>query len=88
MALTSVLHGLPLGYHRDLQEDKEPAFDAADTLELVLPALVGVVETVRFDPEAMRAAARRKGSTRRTSRRRSCTKACRSARRIAARASC
>ena len=40
-ALTSVLHGLPLGYHRDLQEDKEPAFDAADTLELVLPALVG-----------------------------------------------
>ena len=40
-ALTSVLQGLPLGYHRDLQEDKEPAFDAADTLELVLPALVG-----------------------------------------------
>ena len=37
VALTSVLQGLPLGYHRDLQEDKEPAFDAADTLELVLP---------------------------------------------------
>ena len=44
-----MLHGLPLGYHRDLQEDKEPAFDAADTLELVLPALVGAVDTVRFD---------------------------------------
>jgi argininosuccinate lyase len=60
-ALTSVLHGLPLGYHRDLQEDKEPAFDAADTLELVLPALVGAVETVRFDVEAMRAAASDEG---------------------------
>ena len=42
-ALTAVLQGLPLGYHRDLQEDKEPAFDAADTLELVLPALTGAV---------------------------------------------
>ncbi len=59
--LTSVLHGLPLGYHRDLQEDKEPAFDAADTLELVLPALVGAVETVRFDAGAMRAAASDEG---------------------------
>ena len=60
-ALTSVLHGLPLGYHRDLQEDKEPAFDAADTLELVLPALVGAVDTVRFDAGAMRAAASDEG---------------------------
>jgi argininosuccinate lyase len=55
--LTSVLQGLPLGYHRDLQEDKEPAFDAADTLELVLSALIGAVETVRFDVRAMREAA-------------------------------
>jgi argininosuccinate lyase len=55
VALTSVLQGLPLGYHRDLQEDKEPAFDAADTLELVLPALVGAVDSVRFDTAAMRA---------------------------------
>ena len=51
-----MLQGLPLGYHRDLQEDKEPAFDAADTLELVLPALTGVVSTIRFDASAMRAA--------------------------------
>ena len=57
VALTSVLQGLPLGYHRDLQEDKEPAFDAADTLELVLPALVGAVDSVRFDAVAMRASA-------------------------------
>ena len=55
--LAAVLQGLPRGYHRDLQEDKEPLFDAADTLELVLPALVGAVETIRFDPEAMRRAA-------------------------------
>jgi argininosuccinate lyase len=54
--LGGVLHGLPLGYHRDLQEDKEPAFDAADTLELVLPALIGAVRTIRFDVEAMRSA--------------------------------
>jgi argininosuccinate lyase len=57
VGLTAVLQGLPLGYHRDLQEDKEPAFDAADTLELVLPAMIGAIETIRFDPEAMREAA-------------------------------
>ena len=61
VALTSVLQGLPLGYHRDLQEDKEPAFDAADTLELVLPALVGAVDSMRFDVAAMRAAAADEG---------------------------
>ena len=58
--LASVLQGLPAGYHRDLQEDKEPAFDAADTLELVLPALAGAVGTIRFDVDAMRAAPRRR----------------------------
>ncbi len=47
---------MPLGYHRDLQEDKEPAFDAADTLELVLPALTGAIASLRFDTDAMRAA--------------------------------
>jgi argininosuccinate lyase len=55
--LTAVLQGLPLGYHRDLQEDKEPAFDTADTLEATLAALVGAVETVRFEADAMREAA-------------------------------
>ncbi|MGH2672217.1 MAG: argininosuccinate lyase [Actinomycetota bacterium] len=56
VAISTVLHGLPLGYHRDLQEDKEAAFDAADTLEITLAALAGCVETLTFDPEAMRAA--------------------------------
>jgi argininosuccinate lyase len=57
VALTSMLAGLPLGYHRDLQEDKGPAFDAADTLEITLGALAGCVETLRFDEAAMREAA-------------------------------
>jgi argininosuccinate lyase len=56
VAVTSLLQGLPLGYHRDLQEDKEPAFDAADTLELVLAALTGAIATMRFDSDAMRSA--------------------------------
>ena len=73
VALTSVLQGLPLGYHRDLQEDKEPAFDAADTLELVLPALIGAVDTVRFDAgRDARGRVATRGSTRRISPRRSC----------------
>ncbi len=59
--LAAVLQGLPLGYHRDLQEDKEPVFDAADTLELVLPAVIGAVATTRFDVEAMRRAAEAEG---------------------------
>ncbi|MEX0983419.1 MAG: argininosuccinate lyase [Actinomycetota bacterium] len=59
--VTALLQGLPLGYHRDLQEDKEPVLDAADTLERVLPALTGAVRTVRFDTEAMRAACEDEG---------------------------
>ncbi|MGZ8603119.1 MAG: argininosuccinate lyase [Actinomycetota bacterium] len=61
VSLTALLQGLPLGYHRDLQEDKEPAFDAADTLELVLPAMTGAISTIRFDVDAMRAACAAEG---------------------------
>lgn len=57
VALVTLTSGLPAGYHRDLQEDKEPGFDAAETLNLVLPALTGCVATFRFVPEAMLAAA-------------------------------
>jgi argininosuccinate lyase len=56
VTLAALLQGLPLGYHRDLQEDKEPAVDAADTLELVLPAITGAVATVVLHVDAMRAA--------------------------------
>jgi argininosuccinate lyase len=56
VTVIGIVLGLPAGYHRDLQEDKEPAFDAADTLELLLPALHGALRTVRFDIVAMREA--------------------------------
>src|SRR5690348_16430352 len=47
----AMLKGLPLAYDRDLQEDKEPVFDAVDTLDLVLPAMAGMISTmtVRVD---------------------------------------
>jgi argininosuccinate lyase len=47
--LLATLKALPLAYNRDLQEDKEPVFDAVDTLEVLLPAVAGMVATVRFD---------------------------------------
>jgi argininosuccinate lyase len=51
--LLATLKGLPLAYNRDLQEDKEPVFDAADTLELLLPAVSGMVATLVFNTERM-----------------------------------
>jgi argininosuccinate lyase len=53
----ATLKGLPLAYNRDLQEDKEPLFDAVDTLAGALAALTGLMRTVSFDAERMRAAA-------------------------------
>jgi len=55
--LLTTLKGLPLAYDRDLQEDKEPAFDAVDTLLLVLPAMAGLVATLRFNSERIAAGA-------------------------------
>ena len=55
--LLVTLKGLPFAYNRDLQEDKEPAFDAIDTLMLVLPAMAGMVATLTFDTGRMAAAA-------------------------------
>ena len=55
--LLATIKSLPLAYNRDLQEDKEPVFDAAATLELVLPALSGAIATMRFDVDRMAAAA-------------------------------
>jgi argininosuccinate lyase len=51
--LLTTLKGLPLTYNRDLQEDKEPGFDAVDTLLLVLPAMAGLISTVRFHAERL-----------------------------------
>ncbi len=47
--LLTTLKGLPLAYNRDLQEDKEPAFDSVDTLEVLLPAFTGMFATLEFD---------------------------------------
>ena len=55
--LLATLKGLPFGYNRDLQEDKEPAFDTVDQLLLVLPAMTGMVSTLEFDTQRMAASA-------------------------------
>ena len=47
--LLATLKGLPLSYNRDLQEDKEPVFDAVDTLTVLLPAFTGMVATLTFN---------------------------------------
>jgi argininosuccinate lyase len=57
VALLTTVKGLPLTYNRDLQEDKEPVFDAVDTLALVLPAMAGCVASLAFDQERLAAAA-------------------------------
>jgi len=56
-ALMVTMKGLPLAYSKDMQDDKEPVFEAYDLLTLSLQALAGMVETVEFVPERMRAAA-------------------------------
>ena len=51
------LKALPFAYNRDLQEDKEPVFDSIDTLLLLLPAIIGMVESTEFNEKAMSAGA-------------------------------
>jgi argininosuccinate lyase len=53
-ALLTVVKGLPLAYAKDLQEDKAPVFEAADTLELALAATAGMVLDLEVDAAAMR----------------------------------
>jgi argininosuccinate lyase len=55
-ALLVTLKGLPSTYDKDLQEDKEPLFDAVETLELTLPVMAGVVRTLTVNAAQMRAA--------------------------------
>jgi argininosuccinate lyase len=51
--LMATLKGLPFAYNRDLQEDKEPVFDTVEQLLLVLPAMTGMIATLRFDTARM-----------------------------------
>ena len=57
MALLTVVKGLPMSYNRDLQEDKEPLFDAADTLELILPVAAKMIEGLKFKFDRLKEAA-------------------------------
>ncbi len=53
--LLVTLKGLPSTYDKDLQEDKEPLFDAADTLETALPVMTGLINSLQLRPERMAA---------------------------------
>ena len=57
VALHGVMHGLPLTYNKDMQEDKEHVFDAADTMSLALAAARGMVGSLQFNRERLAAAA-------------------------------
>ena len=61
--LMVTMKGLPLAYSKDMQDDKEPVFEARDLLMLSLEALAGMVETVEFVPDRMRDAAAQGFST-------------------------
>ena len=56
-ALMVTMKGLPLAYSKDMQDDKPPVFEAHDLLTLSLAAMTGMIETLNFVPERMRAAA-------------------------------
>ena len=59
MGLLTVMKGLPLAYNKDMQEDKEPVFDALDTVTMCLPVFAGMADTMTVLPENMRKAAGR-----------------------------
>jgi argininosuccinate lyase len=56
-SLLGTMHALPLAYSKDLQEDKEPVFDAIDNLELCLEAAIGMLGGIKFNRERLAAAA-------------------------------
>ena len=57
ITLLTVMKGLPLAYNKDMQEDKEPVFDALDTVELCLPVFAAMVDTMTVRPKNMSRAA-------------------------------
>ena len=57
MSLLTVMKGLPLAYNKDMQEDKEPVFDALDTVEMCVPVFAAMLDTMRVLPENLRKAA-------------------------------
>ena len=57
ISLLTVMKGLPLAYNKDMQEDKEPVFDAVDTVELCLPVFAAMLDTMTVRTDNMRKAA-------------------------------
>ncbi len=57
VSLLTVMKALPLAYNKDMQEDKEPVFDACDTVQRCLPVFAAMLDTMRLLPENMRRAA-------------------------------
>ena len=57
MSLLTVMKGLPLAYNKDMQEDKEPVFDAIDTVEMCLPVFAAMLDTMTVRTDNMRRAA-------------------------------
>ena len=53
------MKSLPLAYNKDMQEDKEPVFDAVDTVKLCLPVFAAMIDTMKVHTENMRQAANR-----------------------------
>ena len=58
MTLLTVMKGLPLAYNKDMQEDKEPVFDAYDTLAACLEMMIGMLSTLKVNVETMAASAK------------------------------
>ena len=57
MSLLTAMKGLPLAYNKDMQEDKEPVFDAIDTVEMCLPVFAAMLDTMTVRTDNMRKAA-------------------------------
>ena len=57
MSLLTTMKGLPLAYNKDMQEDKEPVFDAIDTVEMCLPVFAAMIDTMTVRTDNMRKAA-------------------------------
>ena len=59
MSLLATMKSLPLAYNKDMQEDKEPVFDAVDTVKQCVPVFAAMIDTMKVLPQNMLAAARK-----------------------------
>ena len=57
MSLLTTMKGIPLAYNKDMQDDKEPVFDAIDTVQMCVPVFAAMIDTMRVLPDNMRKAA-------------------------------